>query len=264
YLGASIGWQRLNFTTDSKHTELDDKDTMWRFKTMTYEEIIQTTGNGVNLKMGAIYRVSPAVRVGASVQTPTKFWLTDVYSSTLSVTYHDGAKVDSFLRGQTFMVGDTGTFKYNIVTPMKATASVALLASKFLAVNMDIEYVNYKSGHLSSTPMYFTEVNKEIQKKYTATSNIRIGVESNIKPVIIRAGFATYGSQFGNMLTGKFVRNSYSAGVGFHNNDKFYVDLAVVITKYTEDYYLYNPLFIHSTKLDFKTTTMIATIGKKF
>lgn len=263
YLGASLNIVRAKYTYDGKHEESDDKDSILWFKSMYYEEIIQSSGLGVNLKLGAIYRVSPSLRLGASLHTPTRISMTDTYQDICEAKY-DTVSAYPQISGQEFTYSDTGRFRYKVVTPLRATASVAYLFDKFFAVNVDYEYVNYSQGSLQSTPMVFADVNKGIRSTYKSSGNLRVGMEANIKPVILRAGFASYGSPTGALFAGKSVRNTYSVGAGIKRDNNLYFDLAVAVTQWKEDYYLYSPSLINATKLKYNTTAIIATVGRKF
>ncbi len=263
YLGASLGIPRIKFSSDSKHSEEDVHDSISWFKSMYYEEIVQTTGIGINLKLGAIYRVNPFVRVGFSVHTPTRISLSDSYINSMSATYDKDTSTPAPIRAQTFTFADTGKYNYTIQTPMRSTASLALLAGKYMAFNVDCEVVNYATGMLPS-PSVFNAVNNEIRKKYSTTGNLRLGTEINIQPVVIRLGYAMYGSPFGNMFAGNFVRTTFSGGIGFKRSEDVYIDFAIATTSYKEDYYLYDPSLINATQLNYKNTSVLVTLGKKF
>src|ERR1700741_2161965 len=234
YLGGSFNVVRAKFTYDGKLEEKDDKDTIAWFKSMYFQEIIQSSGVGVNLKMGMIYRASPSLRLGASVHTPTRISMTDSYQNTCYADYDSDSLTPTEIRGQDFTFSDTGKFRYKVVTPIRATASVAYLAGKILAVNADYEYVNYSQGSLQSTPMVFADVNRSIRSTYKSTGNIRVGVEANIKPVVLRVGFASYGSPFGDFFSGKYVRNTFSVGAGVKRDNNLYFDFAIAVTKWNE------------------------------
>jgi hypothetical protein len=102
-----------------------------------------------------------------------------------------------------------------------------------------------------------------IRAKYSAASNLRVGAEVNLKPVFVRLGYAMYGSPFGNTFTGGFVRNYYTGGIGFRN-ENWTFDFALVKQIYNEDYYMYNPKYVDKTNVNFSGTTFVATVGCKF
>ena len=80
----SSGSQRIVF---EQSTIIDERYTYdppaeeSEFLVTDYQEIttLQTRGSGVNFKIGAIYRVTDAVRVGASIHSPTFFGLNEEF-----------------------------------------------------------------------------------------------------------------------------------------------------------------------------------------
>lgn len=159
--------------------------------------------------------------------------------------------------------GQGGKFNYKIITPMKFTGSLALLYKKYGAINIDYDIINYSHASLYSTPQEFTDVNETIRKKYSQTSNLRVGAEINAKPLFIRLGYAMYGSPFGDTFTGDFVKTFYTGGIGFRK-DKFYIDVSFTKSLSTENYYMYNPKYVDKTVLKNSGTTIALSIGSKF
>lgn len=288
YIGASVGIPIVKYTHLSNYTESDDKDTLriyknasnqtvstypypvWAyqnnagtgllggFKSMTYTENYTTSGNGYNFKLGAIYRANEYLRFGVNYQTPTILTLTDVYSYSLSTAWDGGDIVPvSYPK-------NGGTYKYKIITPMRFGASLGFIYKKLFVVGIDYENLSYSQASISSSDAsYFNGVNKTISTKYTRTSNVRAGLEMNVKQVMIRLGYAMYGSPFGRLFSGQFVRNSISGGIGLRSNNWTF-DLGLINQFYSEDYYMYNPKFADKTLLAFSATTFVATISAKF
>ena len=89
------------------------------------------------------------------------------------------------------------------------------------ALNIDYDIINYKQASLQSSPQEFTAVNATIRKKYAQTTNLRVGVEANLKPMFVRLGYAMYGSPFGDTFSGDFVKSFFTGGVGFRR-EKMY------------------------------------------
>ena len=131
-------------------------------------------------------------------------------------------------------------------------------------VGLDYEGVNYgQATILGSEAGAFTDVNNTIQSKYTTAHNFRLGTEINLHPIVVRLGYASMGSPFGQTLSGKFVRNSISGGIGFRSNNWTF-DFALVRQMYTEDYYMYNPKYVNRSEVKFSGTNFVSTIGLKF
>lgn len=283
YFGASLGVPLITYNHEATYSESDDKDSLYikynsstssynttydysvyyyaglgGFKSMSYKEAYKTSGTGYNLKLGILYRVNEYLRLGAHFHTPTILNLTDTYTYKMSVNYDEGQKYE-----YTYPEGG-GLYKYMIITPMRYGASLGFIYKKWFTIGLDYESLDYGQAHISSTDGgVFSSVNENIRKKYTVAHNLRAGAEFNLNPIVVRLGFASYGSPFGDALTGKFVRNSYSAGIGFRTGNWTF-DFGFVRQMYTEDLYMYNPKYVDKSKVDFSGTNIVATVGCKF
>lgn len=264
YIGGSIGIPRIVYEMTGIHTESDDDKKIYWLNNMKYWETLKTTATGVNLKLGALYRINEYARIGAYVHTPSFFKMNDKYSSGVNATYDSDSITPSFLAGETFAYGDTGYFSYSLNTPLRAGASACFLLNKILAVNIDYEYLNYGRASLRSGEYSFNDENKNIRRKYSGSGNLRAGLEVNLNPVMIRAGYAMYGSPFGDQFSGSFVRHNYCFGLGYRGQKSFFIDAALVINRFRDLYYLYNPDLIDATKLFYKNTQFVTTVGFRF
>lgn len=287
YLGASLGIPMVNYSHDASYTESDDKDSLriWEkndtiystysypvwaynnsagtgllggFDYLNYQEVYKTTGRGYNLKLGVIYRVNDYLRIGANYQTPSVLNLTDVYSYSMTAAYDGG---DAFIASYP---ENGGVYRYKIITPMRYGASIGFIYKKILAIGIDYVGVNYSQASItSSSPSEFTNVNKTISTKYSQATNLRAGAEVNIENIFVRAGYAMYGSPFGETFGGKFTRSYYSGGVGFRNKN-WALDVGFVKSIYNEDYYMFNPKYVNKSDLSISGTNFVITLGCKF
>ena len=73
FLGFTLGLPTINYTENTVYTETTTTPGMSNFQSMTLNQYLNTTGNGVNFKFGAIYKPIESVRVGLAVHSPT--WL---------------------------------------------------------------------------------------------------------------------------------------------------------------------------------------------
>ena len=188
YLGGTFGIVRVRYNEESTFEEIDEKDTIANFKSFTYGQYLATSGNGVNLKLGAIVRPNDWVRVGVAIHTPTSISLNDKYSSSMKSDLENGIKYDT--------VSPEGEFDYRVTTPFRAIGSVGFVINKIGLINAEYEYVDYSYSQLHSTPNVFSEVNTLIRSKYTSTGNLRVGGEVRLDPIAVRLGYALYGSPF--------------------------------------------------------------------
>jgi hypothetical protein len=257
YLGATLGIPIVKYNYQSTLTETDYKNADPYFQSLQYQENLITTGVGVNAKLGGIYRFDSGIKIGVYGQTATYYKLTDNYQNTM---------VSNFDTGQSSLSSQSpaGYYTYHLRTPGKAGASVSYIFKKLLALSVDGEYINYANARLSDNVGSFNDVNATIQSKYSGTANFKAGAELNIRPIVFRLGLASYGSPFGDILSGKFVRNSISGGIGFRGAHKVYLDLGFVYTKWNESYYVIDPAYINPSSINYSTVYITATLGIKF
>ncbi len=286
YFGASIGLPQLNYISTTTHFESDDKDSMrvkvdaasnytttyiddlpaiYRdklgFNSLTYTEYFKTTGSGVNLKLGGIYRASDFLRIGMYYHTSTFYELTDAYYNSLSVSF-DANKNEP--ESDKYPGANGGTFSYRVVTPQRLSFNSAFIFKKLAVVGLEYELVDYRQAQLRSDNISdFIGVNSSITNKYSIGNNLKLGGEFNVKPMIVRAGYTMLGSPFGAAFVGNFVRNTFSLGAGFRTENNFYFDVVWAKTFSTENYYLFTTADTKA-KLNYNTTSLAATVGIKF
>ena len=257
YLGATLGIPIVKYNYQSSLTELDYKNADPVFQSLQYQESLITTGAGVNLKLGGIYRFNSGIKVGLYGQTATYYKLTDNYQNTMTANF-DSSQYNNSSQSP------AGYYTYHLRTPGKAGGSVSYVFKQLLAVSIDGEYIDYANARLSDNLGSFNNVNLTIQNKYSGTANFKAGAELNVRPVVFRLGVASYGSPFGDILSGKFVRNSISGGIGFRGAKKVYLDLGFVYTKWNEAYYVIDPAYINPSNIKYSTVYVTATLGLKF
>ena len=289
YFGGSLGIPRIKYESTTTHSEADTNDSMrigfmtpttftstyvdpltidtaYRellgFNSLTYKEYFKTTGYGLNLKIGGLFRVNSSLRLGAYFHSPTILYLTDTYFYTMNATFD---KNTSTPKASKFpFEEEEGRSIYRIITPMRYGFNSAYVINKMLALALDLERVNYGSSSISSeTPSDFAGVNAVIKNKYKTATNIRVGTELNIKPVMLRAGYAMYGSPFGGVFKGPFDRQTASLGIGVRTKSNLFFDLTWAKTFTKEHYYMFstNPV---KTDLNLTNTNFIVAVGLKF
>lgn len=259
YAGATLGIPRIKYSRLSNYMEDDYKKYLKPFDSLRYEEQLATEGTGFNLKAGVLYRAGEKIRLGAYIHSPTIFNLTDNYGYKLEA-YYDTA-ITSL--GDKYKAEYEGFFKYKFYTPARGGASIAYIHNRLFAFNADVEYVGYATARYKDEDNYLRPVNLTIQKKYKGVVNARAGIEFNLDPIIVRAGYAGYSSPFGS-FTGKFSRSSFSTGIGFKRKKNTYFDVSGIYTRWSEDYYLYDPKLVASSTLNTSVFYLVFTFGIKF
>ncbi|UOQ66044.1 OmpP1/FadL family transporter [Hymenobacter volaticus] len=250
YIGGAIGIVSTRFNSTSTLTATDPSPANGQiegtnFGSLTYREVLETRGSGINARIGAIYRVNDAVRVGASVQTPTLHSLSETYSSSLNVVYDTPITIE----GKTYSSGnaatDPGTFDYRLTSPFRASGGAAVVIGKHGFLSGDVEYVNYGQARLNndntndagaSSVYDFGDDNDDVKALYQSAVNLRLGGELRYDIFRFRAGFAHYGDPY-KANTRDRSQSYYTGGVGLRQKN-FFLDLAGV---YNTAKRYYNP-----------------------
>jgi len=285
YLGASIGIPQIKYESTTTHVEEDDRDSMrviinsdssysttyidglpavyyskLGFRSLEYTEYFKTTGGGINLKLGGIVRVNDLLRVGFYYHTPTLYRLEDSYYNNMRAAFDKNPNDPVELK----VPEEGGYYKYRIITPGRVSLNAAFIIDKLAVIGLDYEIVNYRNARLASDNISdFEGVNSAIKTKYKAGHNVRVGGELNLNPIMVRLGYNMQGSPFGDVFSGSFVRNTFSAGAGFRTKNNFYFDFVVYRTVSREYYYPFSTMNTKAT-LYYNSTTFSATAGIKF
>jgi len=265
-LGATIGVPFVNYEENRSYEESDPANEIFGFVDMTYDERVKTTGVGVNLKLGAIYRINQMVRIGASIHTPTAYTLTDTFATELEYAYDEGLGVERYRERS-----PDGAFRYKLSTPWRYSGSLGLIIKKRGFITAELEFVNYSKPSFNFTSdsdnpadrEYQDEINGEINNVFTNVVNFKIGAEYAYKKVRIRAGYGMYGSPYTSKSSSN---NSFSFGLGYRLRS-IYLDLAYKYSQYEEEY---APYYVSTESLQqtvyntFKVNNILLTVGFKF
>ncbi len=248
-LGATVGVPSVRYKKTSYYTEnvaSGNTNNPENFSSFTYGNKLDISGNGVNLKLGAIYKFSKFFRAGIAFHTPTFYSITDEFDPSMTSVVNGQTTILNTLSGGGLIHNQ---FDYRFSTPYKAVLSATIMLNTFGFITADYEYVDYSAakyyfseGHDLVTGQSFKEqadaINREIGKTYGGVSNFRLGAEGRLgKFFMVRAGFGYYGDPYTSY--GKSVqpaaytteRIDISCGFGFHFHH-FFTDMGYVHSMY--------------------------------
>ncbi|TNE58347.1 MAG: hypothetical protein EP344_10030 [Bacteroidetes bacterium] len=223
-IGATVGVPFVRYRLTGEYQETDPGSAVDYFDDLTYTEELNTDGIGVNFKLGVIYRVSQAVRIGAAVHSPTWLSLTDEYSNGFAYSYTDGGGVYS---DQAF--SPTGNFDYKLATPWRASLSGGFIIRKAGFVSAELEWVDYSANKYNFTAdiantanqLAEREVNTEVQRLFEPKMNLKLGGELALDNFRLRAGVNLLGKPY---ATESGFNTAYTFGAGVRGQS-FYLDL---------------------------------------
>ncbi|MEQ8705490.1 MAG: hypothetical protein RIC19_16305 [Phaeodactylibacter sp.] len=240
-IGGTIGVPIIRYEVDKEYREEDrgmgEEGNIPFFNALTYNENLSTSGTGINLKLGAIYRANQMVRLGLAVHSPTFMRLDDVYTASMGYNYTDQEGEFNFTSES-----PDGSFEYRLQTPWRFIGSAGFIinngtlkpadGNRELMVRVprggflsaEIEYLNYGENQFRYDGFGDAEraVNTIIADELTSAWNLRLGGEYAYDQFRVRAGYTLQQSP----LQGDDTTNSIiSAGVGLHKKT-FFLDMA--------------------------------------
>ncbi len=241
-IGATLGIDDLSYNRKTTYTEVLNPAAVnnpYYFKSFTYNDNLDVTGTGVNLKLGVIYKPTDFLRFGAAYHTPTIFNLHEVGTNAIAASY---------TTGNTYSLSSSNylplrTYDYTFFTPSKYILSTSIIIKKVGFITADYEYINYNKASYNLPDTYdatnnityasnSSAINNEISKTYTSTSNFRVGAEIKLtKEFMIRGGWGYYGNPYKNAAYDA-ERMDISGGVGYRSKN-FFADLGWMHSNYT-------------------------------
>lgn len=243
YLGATLNLQSIDYNSTSTYNEEFGNN-----GGMTLVNDLFTTGNGVNVNVGAIVVPADFMRIGIAFHSPVIYKLTTTNYSTLTFN----TTVDGRLESPSF------NKDYEFKTPMVLNLSTAfILNSKGL---FSIEYVltNFKNAKMmdqNGSTLDYQYDNNDIKDMLNNSNTIKIGGEYKLTDnFALRAGYA-----FTSAITKPdatkwmvpttvrtdpefFLHNStnyLTAGVGYRSSGWF-IDFGFMHKLLNESYYAFN------------------------
>ncbi len=245
YLGGGIGVAFLNYDLTKVYEENDTDGSIPYYEGLVYNERLVTSGTGFNLKLGAIYRASQAVRLGVSVHTPTFFTLTDNYGAGLTFDYIENEATAPAPGSATseFFGEDGGFFEYKQRTPWRIMAQGGFIFKKLGFLSAEVEYLNYGSNRYNYNTDFVTQeilavqdaTNADIDFVLSQAVNVKLGAEAVLAKVYrVRAGYALFGNPY-EANDGIFDGSRFSLGAGWRKDD-YFVDIAYARSMFSEQY----------------------------
>ncbi|GAB3016268.1 hemin receptor [Niabella terrae] len=231
YIGGSIGLPMLRFGSHRMYTEQDPTTDDNGFDAAWFDDDLVTKGVGINVKAGAVFKLTDNFRLGIAAHSPTFYSMSDSYFATAGANLDEGANDHSASSNEL-------VYDYNLQTPYKLMGSFSLLFGNVYDVNSqkgflsgDLEYVNYMASTFKtssddggSNNGYFRDLNNTIDDEYKGAINARLGAELKFNPISVRLGGAYYGNPYRND-DGQLVQAT--GGLGYRNRG-FFIDLGYV------------------------------------
>jgi long-subunit fatty acid transport protein len=183
-------------------------------------DFLEADLRGANLRGGVSAEVSPGVRLGLTLESPT--------------LYRVEERSDLFTTGQ---------FDYSISTPWRVSGGLVYeLAGVILAA--DLEFLDWSQARLRPTdefrpPFTETDRNLDIRSTYREVLNTRFGAEYAIGPWAVRAGAAFQPDPLREELDLRGIdadrlRSTYTVGFSLETIDRVAIDVAYAYTEFED------------------------------
>jgi len=236
YIGATRGLPYIRYYSETYYVESDPENNSDDFNNWSVSEYLNTTGWGVNFKIGIIAKPLEWMRIGVAYHTPTYYW--SMRDNWYTVTTSD---IYAYSNGgwyQGLYTSPTGEFQYKLTTPMRFIANVGFVIKSNGFISGAYEYVNYSNAKFKTDYYSLSDVNSDINSSFTSTNNFRIGAEWRYSNLSFRGGYALYANPYANNLNDG-QRQSYTGGLGLRYSN-LAIDFAYVYSKMNTNYYLYS------------------------
>lgn len=254
YLGLSLNGHFIDVQRDSRIEETG-YDATSALEYVVFDNYLRTTGGGFSMQVGAIGKLGKVVRLGASLQSPTWYVLTDELSQRIDSNLAD-TDVGYINQNQINIFDD-----YKLRTPMKLTGSAAFVFGKQGLFSVDYHYQDYNNMKMKPNTS-FQNVNAQINTSLEGTSSINLGGEYRIEKWSLRAGYSFEESPYKNKnlmddLTG------YSLGFGY-NFGRTNLDMAYSQSSQDVSHQLYDSGLTTRASIEERKSYVTATFTYKF
>lgn len=259
YIGAGLLFSRIVYQKSYSFIESTaEGDTTTYLDHYIYKFDEKTTGLGVGLNLGAIYRPTKNIRIGASIKSPTRYNLRIDYESSNAAYYKDTTI--------STLSPTLGRYDYIFRSPTRANVGVAYLFDKYGLISIDGEYIAYNSTRfLHGTDGYqFGQENSAIASSLNNTMNLRVGAEYRISSYwSARAGFAYYTNAYKTSIDDNSSFQIYSAGIGYRD-ENYFIDASYQYKASQLVHYAYDPSIANRAQIGIQDHLITLSAGFKF
>jgi len=180
---------------------------------LRFNNDLYTYGNGFSFQLGAIAKVTDALRLGIAYESNTWYELYDEVAQSISTTRQadGGEPIYESINPNVINVYE----RYTLQTPAKWTFSGAIVFGKSGLISVDYAIKDYSNTKYKPTDdPGFRGLNGDISNQLTSNGELRIGGEYKINRLSLRGGYRFEGSPYRNGSTIGDL-NSYSGGLGY-------------------------------------------------
>lgn len=265
-VGVSIGMPFVSYTQNRIYEEIDGSDDGVRFfNDLEYDSYINTSGYGLNGKIGVTVKPVKNLNLAVAFHSPTRLSLTDDFFTNIIYDYTD-PNHDGPIRAES----PNGSFQYALRTPWSASGGIGYVIGQAGFIAVHAKFTDYASmkydysvrGNGNQYQSIENDVNADIRNTYGSALQLNFGGEAALEFFRLRGGVTLQQSAFNNDKT---FDPSLHLGAGYRG-EYVYFDLGYKLTKREEGFLPYKtvdavqPLVV----ADYTQHQLIGTVGFKF
>ncbi|MBQ8652299.1 MAG: outer membrane protein transport protein [Alistipes sp.] len=222
---------------------------------MGMNQQVRLDGTGVNMKLGVIYRPTPALRLGVAFHTPTLYSIERRYEMAMStISLGQTSELDQTTHEYTSdavseILEDDGPNTWEFASPSRLMVGASYTFGPFAVLSVDYERAWYNGIRVKGMPFLpygqtKSDFKQDFKHYFKGSNNLRVGLEVRPVPsVAVRAGYGYVGSMLkekGTILSQPATEtvNYITAGLGFTLGRSCYIDLAYCYAKNTSTEYM--------------------------
>lgn len=279
YLGAALHFTKISA---SSSTTWEDEFVGAKYVSgFQYAETLLTSGSGIALSLGGIYKVNSSLRLSFGFRSPTYYdqmnetYDARLYPNVIGIPSTGSTGNPIIITKVNPMRLTTNEFTYQFLSPMKVSGGFAYFFSKKGFLTADLEYVGYGGMKVYSAELsgsanqaFQTKYNGQISRNYEGALNVKVGSEIRVSPYLsVRGGVAMFGSGYAQSYD-TIDRNAFqfSGGIGYRKSN-FYLDLTAIQRTQKDAYTPYtlkNTADYSSATLDITSTQLMLGGGIYF
>lgn len=220
YAGLTLSIVDFNSTMTSDFYE--DYDYDYEGDYTEYYNDLETQGSGMNIKVGVLYKPTPAWRIGAAVHTPTWLDMKDYYNGAM-ITNDPNCKDYSY-------ASEDGAYdyRYKYYTPWVYQLSTAYVIGKKAIVSLEYDLKDFSTAKYKTANDYdgeYVGMNRLIKENMQKQHTIKAGFEYRLtNSLSVRAGYATQTSPYKKEALGDRYKdevwNEHSGNQNYWGDDR--------------------------------------------
>ncbi|MBM3918398.1 MAG: hypothetical protein FJ344_02685 [Sphingomonadales bacterium] len=269
HFGVSLSILSARFDRVTEFSETDEADTILKFKSLRYIQSIYTVADGFELKLGAIFKPTEALRLGFSYVPPSRLTVEEDFQTDLEATL-DSVPTYAYASSPVF-----APFEYKFRRPARTSVGLAVVVRNKGLITAGYDHMSFQrmrvrtEGLDAGTSEWARGVNSDVNALFSSTGTFRLGGEGLLGPYAFRVGMAYTTSPFLRELNtggGNRVQREVSLGAGYRK-DPYMVDLCVSNRSrdiYREPYTLSPPSPNFGASIRQYRTELLLSLGMRF